>query len=560
MKLKNAACLGLFTFPVFTYAGGSVGNGGGAWVCREENDSIRWTKFVDLYEAKTEFGLDIDLENPVPIDQQLDTIRAKVKKVNREFYRAFSKSLERVRLKMKITPDVDLEIIDDSLFRVKPALKTCSKGKLAYEQLANYTAYGQILVNQEIYEKLTLTERAALEAHEAAYKLQRDRNGAKNSVTSRKLVGELFSSLKPSSYSDDLKLGAPDEHSEEVCDICIENLGIGGNFTEGVASFKNEEGNVGFMDHSGKVVIAPQFTDAGEFHEGLAPVQFPSPDGKKVLNSWGYIDHQGETVIPGKYGQGQPYDFAEGVTPVSYHVPPEKAGWPNHGTDFHGLINKLGEVIIPFANHSITPMSEGLIRVNKYWPNYDGCKYYNIRGEVVLSLDYEGCGNFSQGLAPVKKGEKYGYIDHQGQVIIPFQFENADIFNSDRAPVQIGELWGYIDRSGGVVIPPQFQYAWVFQGELGVVVVGKDQYQRSLWRIIDRGGRFITEERFHGVNSWAHRKPGVSYDLIPVELDNKWGYIDRSGNRVIEPQFGRADLFYEGVASTDRGYISLDKL
>ncbi|WP_262149720.1 WG repeat-containing protein [Chryseobacterium foetidum] len=39
-----------------------------------------------------------------------------------------------------------------------------------------------------------------------------------------------------------------------------------------------------------------------------------------------------------------------------------------------------------------------------------------------------------------------------------------------------------------------------------------------------------------------------SYDLIPVEVDGKWGYIDESGEYIINPQFTIAQLFKEDLA------------
>lgn len=40
----------------------------------------------------------------------------------------------------------------------------------------------------------------------------------------------------------------------------------------------------------------------------------------------------------------------------------------------------------------------------------------------------------------------------------------------------------------------------------------------------------------------------VNMDLIPVELDGQWGYIDRNGYYIINPQFEAADVFRDGVA------------
>lgn len=47
-------------------------------------------------------------------------------------------------------------------------------------------------------------------------------------------------------------------------------------------------------------------------------------------------------------------------------------------------------------------------------------------------------------------------------------------------------------------------------------------------------------------------------ELAPVKIDNKWGYINKNGNFVIQPQFNSAGTFSEGLAWIDSekdGYI-----
>ncbi|WP_395767762.1 WG repeat-containing protein [Aquirufa sp.] len=38
------------------------------------------------------------------------------------------------------------------------------------------------------------------------------------------------------------------------------------------------------------------------------------------------------------------------------------------------------------------------------------------------------------------------------------------------------------------------------------------------------------------------------YELIPVKSDSKWGYINKKGNYIINPQFAEANLFYDDLA------------
>lgn len=46
-----------------------------------------------------------------------------------------------------------------------------------------------------------------------------------------------------------------------------------------------------------------------------------------------------------------------------------------------------------------------------------------------------------------------------------------------------------------------------------------------------------------------------SEELAPVKIRNRWGYIDRSGQLVIKPQFKWVDEFSKGVAVAGRGKV-----
>ena len=69
---------------------------------------------------------------------------------------------------------------------------------------------------------------------------------------------------------------------------------------------------------------------------------------------------------------------------------------------------------------------------------------------------------FGNGLAPVKVGERWGYIDLSGRMVIPAQYDEALSFFADLGAVKVGELWGYINRNGQMVIPPRFERASTF--------------------------------------------------------------------------------------------------
>ncbi|MCO4755300.1 MAG: formylglycine-generating enzyme family protein, partial [Bacteriovoracaceae bacterium] len=103
--------------------------------------------------------------------------------------------------------DVDLEVIEDSLYRVRPPVRACAKGDINYIQLANYTNYGAVLINQYLFNNPGLPEvdKAALIFHEVIYAYLRDRYADTDSVRTREIVGYIFSDLKNVEVSEKIE-------------------------------------------------------------------------------------------------------------------------------------------------------------------------------------------------------------------------------------------------------------------------------------------------------------------------------------------------------------------
>ena len=64
---------------------------------------------------------------------------------------------------------------------------------------------------------------------------------------------------------------------------------------------------------------------------------------------------------------------------------------------------------------------------------------------------------------------------------------------------------------------------------------------------INKTGTVVIEPRFESARSFAEGLAAAK------NSDNKWGYVDETGKWVIEPQFTNAMNFSEGLARTQVG-------
>lgn len=181
-----------------------VGNGGGVWTCEDRSTrSIRWLRFVDLFEAENEFGLNIPQRDGDTWQIVQGTLTA-MPIISPNLHRLILANPVDFEEVIRFIPkSAGLTVIEDAAIRVRPLPETCADGYLYYGQLANFTFDGRLLISSKFWhdESFTDTERAALIVHEAVYKALREGMGDKNSSRVRQIVGVLFSDLSDSGKS-----------------------------------------------------------------------------------------------------------------------------------------------------------------------------------------------------------------------------------------------------------------------------------------------------------------------------------------------------------------------
>lgn len=319
------------------------------------------------------------------------------------------------------------------------------------------------------------------------------------------------------------------------------------NFSNGRAAAKL--GNKwGFVDRQGDVVIDFKYRRAGSFKDELAWVY--------TKNKVGYINPEEQFIVPATFDRA--YDYQHGVARVvvdgkyglidrqgNYILRPSrytkidafnqfgvaKARFGNKRIRY-GLINRKGQKITNLDYLQISDFSEGLAKV-KYRANYG---FIDARGKLAIPCEYSKLSDFSYGLAAAYKNGQCGYIAATGDVQIPFEFSRCQDFEGNRAVVYQGmRKAGLIDLSGQIILEPGVDRLLRFREGRGLVRDNKLRFY------------YITEKS-DLYNGYYQKAREFQHGVAVVQINERWGIINRKGIEVIPPKYGRIDHFENGYA------------
>ncbi|TDY05776.1 WG repeat-containing protein [Meridianimaribacter flavus] len=360
--------------------------------------------------------------------------------------------------------------------------------------------------------------------------------------------------------------GLINANGDVVAEPIFDEIGF---FSEGLAYVKvREEKDVkaGYIDTSGKIVIEAKYQPSNDksrdFYEGLASVRI---DGE-----FGYINRKGELIIASQYAKTHPFNegyavvepiFGERIIidqsanvildPVSVY---KKNAYQiskgetvnldervnsgtitmyvhryNHPTR-STLVNMNGNFLFSLKPSIIHEMSEGLIRAQSNSNGSTG--YLNKKGKTVIPFDYLSGTDFNNGHAKVKdKNTKmYGIIDLNGNYVVPpeYTYISDDYYKSDyifaRKP---NSNFGYIDYKGNQVIDFKYAYGGLFSEGLAVVStpLNKNMY-------IDKNGKKAFELEF---NISQYDNENFKGGIAKVNLnDGHSAYINKKGEVIFK--------------------------
>ena len=281
-------------------------------------------------------------------------------------------------------------------------------------------------------------------------------------------------------------------------------------------------GKWGYIDTTGKLVIPPKFITASPFVDEMASVSIEDVAAKRrgltITTMNGYINRNGRFIIP-----PQPYPFSlgrfsDGLAQVER---------TSAGRTLWGYADKTGKtVIVPRFDYAGV-FSEGLARVEigNAWG------YIDKKGNINVKLQFDLAGNFLDGLAPVVSHGQLSFINRRGDLQFDVAGGVASLleiltlrFSERLAPVKVGDRLGYIDQTGEFVIPPKFISADRFSEGLASVMVVTQQGIRSGY--IDKTGAFAIAPQFTYAMAFYN---GLARVTVGDMISGRMGYINKNG-------------------------------
>jgi hypothetical protein len=332
---------------------------------------------------------------------------------------------------------------------------------------------------------------------------------------------------------------------------------------------------IGFINRSGAVVVPPRFDAAGEPHEGRISVYENAHAG--------YIDFAGKIVVEPKYDSAGDFRDSRAIVRVGTKA---------------SLIDPSGAVVGEIPYRPLGDFHQGLLRVQasglvdssgKKLPTVYG--FVDRQAKMAIPPQFLPAGEFSDDPANLPLGglgPDWVYFDRTGKVIIRISkgshLEDPDLFSSGRLRVKDGFTWGYKDASGAWAIPAKYNDAENFKDGLARVQEG------DKWILIDVRGKTVPpdKKRIHvigpyseglalaidnGLTGWVDAEEHLAFPLrkyqkafrfssglARFQMDDLYGYLDKSGKIAIPNKFEDAGDFDHGLARilTRDGFAYID--
>lgn len=301
----------------------------------------------------------------------------------------------------------------------------------------------------------------------------------------------------------------------------------------------------GLMNIHGEVIVEPTYDVIYECYNGYCDVRL---DEKK-----GVIDYKGKVIF-------EPRDWSVDCDQVPCIVDID---------GLNGYINLNGEIIIePQFLRAEHFDSNGYAEVTIDGENGKiNTALINKKGEIVYLLDdfgdftLVGKNKYSVEKGTIRQYAKIISLDGERDMVVAIE---SNFFESDEAKEKYAlspfyyldrpskyffhnhdhHNHGYLDHEGNVVIAPQdgFHWAHEFTYESDLAPVGIQLKYGQNYGYIDKTGQWVIEPQFESASDFRD-------GMAVVKKNDQYGVINEKGEVIIDFQFDYLGSFVEGMAA-----------
>ncbi|WHH58147.1 WG repeat-containing protein [Petroclostridium sp. X23] len=219
------------------------------------------------------------------------------------------------------------------------------------------------------------------------------------------------------------------------------------SFNDGKAVVKLDGGPYALIDLNGNVIKGYDYYFVGNFSDGL--MAFEEKEGGKT----GYINEQGEIIIPPQFSWGDEFENGLAVINLSDNYYDKKSG----------LINKKGEFIIKPEYSDIRILGENRAAVGVYVDADNpakGSKYAlaDEKGKLLTEFKYDYIYDYYNGLASAQDNISTFFINAKGEKekSMPVVKGIGDLFFvEDLIKADVDRRISYYDKEGKLIWEPE---------------------------------------------------------------------------------------------------------
>lgn len=355
------------------------------------------------------------------------------------------------------------------------------------------------------------------------------------------------------------------------------------NYSEGLAAVVDEHGKFLFIDKLGNIAIKPKEYDrVDDFQNGTCKVYRKDKvweidrEGKKVKDSKKKVEVG--NVDENKSNDDMYVENSENVSDTNTVYDKDLASTPTVistsqpnniqlSQNFSSNISKYDAVLGNF--------SDGLLPVTKN----KKLGYINAEGEEVIPCTKKyyiepgmddgivKYGSFHDGLAQVysfegesgaiefqgAKNIKIGYMNKLGETVIPAIYDYADDFSEGKAYVRSNDFQGFIDTTGKRLFQCKQSPTDMFFRDGLVLIIDDDAGKYIFYNSEGKIALEIPTDKYfrlHGFNDGLAYYEKINNET--GEIGEK-GFIDKSGKEVLVlSEFYMVNDFSEGLASVSK--------